>query len=483
MNERIIRQVVAVVVAVALVTAAVSLLNTWSVARNESKPSLQTTELVSAGHAQSGSALPQTPARTMSVKAPALSPYSPAECLSRSNGLSLTNSSQRTAGLRTVIQQLENLVDAGPEAVPAIRDYLRQGVDRQFGGRGERLAPSSLRSGLFSVLQRIGGPEAEQTLLEALNATQSGPELRQLAQLLEDMAPGKYREASIARAHELAVQATSLAGDRGRQQREAAYEVLGRAGDQSLAASAQGELITSSGKLDETALRYLTRALGDQSFPILQQALADPRLKDRDDKEELVEAIADRMNESPQAKLALQQIAMDSNLGRRERDEAFDALRQAGDTSLVNVARERVITEEGNINESALRYLERATGDQVLNEVLQAWSDPRVRNHEEREELVQVIAGRVGRNDNANLMWQEIVGNAQMPANLREEAIGELDDRGINRRRPTDQDRQLAATRMRLLEQVASQLQDPRLVSRAERVYGELSKVAQPPTP
>jgi hypothetical protein len=196
-----------------------------------------------------------------------------------------------------------------------------------------------------------------------------------------------------------------------------------------------------------------------------------------------VEAIGDRAEQSPAAKQFLQQVAADPNLGRRERDEALDALRRTGDTSLAQVAQARLITEQGAVNESALRYLETALGDQVLGHVSQLWADPRVTNNREREELVQTIVNRVGLNNDANRMWQEITANPQMPDNLREEAISEMDDRGLNRRRPSERDRQLAAARMQLLEQVVPSLQDPELLERANSVYRRLSQVALPPSP
>ncbi len=113
------------------------------------------------------------PARLSSrptISAEAAAWFSPARALERLGSLQFTNNAQRAAGIRTVIQQLENLVEAGPAAIPAIREFLRQGKNVTLSGRGEGLIPATLRIGLFEVLQRIGGPEAEAALAEVLKA-------------------------------------------------------------------------------------------------------------------------------------------------------------------------------------------------------------------------------------------------------------------------------------------------------------------------
>lgn len=411
----------------------------------------------------------------------------PEACLEQLRKLAPDQFKDRNILYRKVIQQLEQLVDLGPAALPSIRQALREKVDIVYGGRDTNLAPATLRLGLFEVLGRIAGPEAEDILLETLAASRQGGEVRALARILEDMAPGKHRESVVAAALALMEQTSGLDPSAARRERDSLYEVLGRAGDQSRVLAAQNELITSNGKIDETARRYLDRVLGDQGVSVFHQALLDPRLKDSDDQEEMVELIARRLGKNPEAQPILQQIALNSALDRDVRQEAMEALGRIGDASLVETAQNELITERGRIDETALRYLERTLGNQTLQVIQQAWADPRLTDNDQRRELLEVVIDRAGQSDQASQMLAAFAIDPQQPSDLRRTAIAELDNEGINESRPTEKDHHIAASRIELLKQVAPFISDPSMAAKVNEVYQNLHRVlqrpAQPPRP
>src|SRR5207244_13361458 len=62
---------------------------------------------------------------------------------------------------------------------------------------GEQLGQSSLRSAMINALGQIGGPEATAAMLNTLQSTTLPSEIAQLAQALEQQAPGQYRQETM----------------------------------------------------------------------------------------------------------------------------------------------------------------------------------------------------------------------------------------------------------------------------------------------
>lgn len=137
-------------------------------------------------------------------------PVDPADAVRRLTELRPGPDGWTVATLRRLITGLARLGEAGPAAVPAIREYLRGGSDtvypevRRPTGNGEGLgegdevealefiSPPTLRMGLFDVLRAIGGNAAERLLAETLRTATDGREVAYLALLLDEMAPGTY---------------------------------------------------------------------------------------------------------------------------------------------------------------------------------------------------------------------------------------------------------------------------------------------------
>jgi len=94
---------------------------------------------------------------------------------------------------------LQTLTAQGAAAVPAIREFLEQNQEVNFRSLvgGDLLGQSSLRSAFINALGQIGGPEATAAMVQTLQSTTLPSEIAQLAQSLEQQAPGQYRQETI----------------------------------------------------------------------------------------------------------------------------------------------------------------------------------------------------------------------------------------------------------------------------------------------
>jgi hypothetical protein len=150
----------------------------------------------------------------------------------------------------------------------------------QGTARLDGLLPPSLRLGVVQVLREIGGDQAEQALAEMLSTSGRGVEVAYVARVLQEIAPNKYRDVAIAAAKDLLANPPPI--DRPNRLDDNAksylYGVLSMYGDQTFANTAQGLLVTQDGRVDRTALNYLTGTLKDEAVPALYQAFKDNRV-------------------------------------------------------------------------------------------------------------------------------------------------------------------------------------------------------------
>jgi hypothetical protein len=239
--------------------------------------------------------------------------------------------------MRPVLVLLEQLAQTGPRALPAIGRFLASGRDSaygQSGGKGTRdmksladaLVPLSLRFALFDVARQIGGEDAEKLLLETLVCTGRGIELAYLTQVLEEMAPGKYKETSLAAARNLL--AGGAVSDSA--ERDYLYGVLQRFGDTSYAITAQAQLVQPDGKVDRSALRYLQQTLGDKSVALAAQTYRDTRVTEADSKEPLARVALAYVGANDQALELYHAAVLDPALKPDQRRELVEDLNTDG---------------------------------------------------------------------------------------------------------------------------------------------------------
>src|SRR5262245_9969542 len=239
---------------------------------------------------------------------PATSKPTPEELLRRLATTKVAPGPDRARAVRQILTVLDQLAQVGPEALPAIRQFLASNADAEYDRLAEAkvprdiraltdaVLPFSLRLALFDVVRQIGGDEAEKLLAETLGRTGRGLEIACLVQLLEEMAPGKYRDTALT-----AAQALLSSGGGDRLQRDYLFSVLRRFNDTSFTSTAQAQLVQPDGRIDRGALRYLQQSFGEQSVAIAAQFYKDNRITDADSREPLARVALTYVGVSEQA--------------------------------------------------------------------------------------------------------------------------------------------------------------------------------------
>lgn len=184
--------------------------------------------------------------------------------------------------LRRVVMRLELLIDHGPRAVPAIRDYLRSGNDRQFLRRKPLsndapahfnpslrpmpqpsfVAPISLRVGLMEALRQINTSAAHAALVETLRGNRNGYEIALLAELLERIAPKKHYA-------EILDTCQAALTDTGGQLKDIDYlfGLLTHLNHPKVTNLARQHLTFDDGKINPWAVRTLNETAGAKAIP------------------------------------------------------------------------------------------------------------------------------------------------------------------------------------------------------------------------
>jgi hypothetical protein len=287
-------------------------------------------------------AIPRTPPLAATPVAPAK--LSPSEIVAKLRALRPTPGRQ-TRTIRQALYWLEDLIAAGPAALPAIREFLarNEDVDLDFaspqskGGRSgnvpnEFILPPSLRFGLFDVVKQIGGTEAEKLLAEILGTAGRGVEVAWLTRTLQEIAPNKYRDVALAAARELLAHplATNSSSPLDRNDRDNLFSVLTMFGDTSYVSAAQAQLLRADGQVDRSALKYLQQSLGPQAVAIAAQMYDDPRLTDPAKKEPFARLALNYVGMDAQANAFYQKAINDLALSKDHRRNLIEDLNQDG---------------------------------------------------------------------------------------------------------------------------------------------------------
>jgi hypothetical protein len=280
---------------------------------------------------------------------------SPEDILNDLLGIKIGSGDARNNALRLVVFKLEELARRGNAAVPAIRAFLGRNVDvdynvqndstdtNRFGnfrpGRFFRrledlqtdwVAPPSLRLGLVGVLKEIGGSDAEQTLAEMLSTTGRGVEVAYLARVLEQMAPGQYRDAAVSAAKQLLMNPPAINSPDQLDDlyKPYLYGVLEMFNDTSFVPNAEQMLVGPDGRLDRDAMDYLSQVLKDQSVSALYNAYESPGLSNQFDKMNLGREIMNYVGQNPQANALFTETLNNTNFNSRMK--AFAVAQLAG---------------------------------------------------------------------------------------------------------------------------------------------------------
>jgi hypothetical protein len=208
-------------------------------------------------------------------------------------------------GMHIVLHRLGLLVHCGEDGFPAIREFLGNGMDRNYPlfhtsaetnasistqdstdnflgyvfaqhsrSRYDFVFPPTLRLGVMETLEAIVGKGAESVLANVIDQSRRGIEVYFAYRSLERMAPGRYRTSAISVAKEL----TSL--------NPPPWPQGGRFGarnecqDPSLGSFAQKWLIDDQGHVNRNAIEYCVKTFKANAVPLLQSAYNNPNLGD-----------------------------------------------------------------------------------------------------------------------------------------------------------------------------------------------------------
>jgi hypothetical protein len=268
--------------------------------------------------------------------------------ISRAGGVAR---SRRALGL------FEELVEAGPSALPAIHGFLARleemdyeldagsqpkgpppgkgkGADKGQGAllAMEFIVPPSLRFGLFDVVRRIGGEQAEQILAEVLGSTGRGAEVYYLARVLEQVSPGRHRDTAVAAARDLLINPVTWTRRWALDQhdRQHLYAVLTMYQDGTVAELARAELVRPDGSLDMDALRVLKDTLRADALPALAEAASDPRITEPKAREDLLKEALSFAGADPRADQLLAATVTQEDLPLKLREKTIRDLDKHG---------------------------------------------------------------------------------------------------------------------------------------------------------
>ena len=295
---------------------------------------------------------------------------SPAEILKKLVAVKPGAGTERNRNIRLVVFHLESLRECGPASLPVIRDFFAQNQDidyttedstdsnapadqnQQSGGnnrqrgrnnnnslwsfrrggelRTDFVLPPSLRLGLVDVVRSIGGADAEQVLATVLETSGRGIEVAYVAKSLEEMSPGKYRDAALASAKDLLSHPPTIESPNTADNLAEGYlfDVLRMYSDTSFAANAQAMLITADGRVDRNALDYLNSLLKEQAIPALYQAYNNSSLTNQFEKARIARDILAHAGENVTANQLLTDIVNNKDIDARMR--GFAVMQLAG---------------------------------------------------------------------------------------------------------------------------------------------------------
>lgn len=98
-------------------------------------------------------------------------------------------------------------------------------------------------------------------------------------------------------------------------------------------------------------------------------------------------------------------------------------------------------------------------------------TDPR-----QKSELIEETIERLGRDERATDIVRQVVMDPSLALEVREEALRDFDDEGIDERNPRVEDRPVIESRMQMLLAMAPDISDPKLQRRLEQSYSNLEK-------
>ena len=271
----------------------------------------------------------------------------------------------------------------------------------RFWGRDNRpnralILPATMRLSLLEVVNQIGGPEAKKILIETINQTQSGLELRFLDQAFEEMKLESSEHAALVKQiverAKLLIQNPPQNSNEylSRRSAEDLFRLLVKHQDQSFTNIAKSLILNSEGGLNRNALDYISRVKGKESVDLIYDIYLGSSLTNRWDERALKDSILKHVGDHPKSdqlfvdsyKKGLQAMEnQNENSGlfpqRELMQPLFSLVRNTGeasDTVLRNRQELLSSVKEETRDETTLNMIDRL--DKQFNEWLDPSRDP-----------------------------------------------------------------------------------------------------------
>lgn len=254
--------------------------------------------------------------------------------------------------IRKIVHELEDLAELKDGAVPDIREFLAKNSDLDYSVERDRSAdgdrrswmppwqrsnppteftlPPSLRIGLFDVLKDIGSAESEKLMGEVLGNSGRAVEVAYLTRVLEEIAPGKYRETALAAAKDMLRNPIAInSPNRLDEQAEGyLYGILDLYNDGSFVEDAKKMLVNAEGRINRNAQQYLAKFQGEGMVATYYDLFNQNTVTNTFDRMSVANQILDHVGPNAQANKFLGEVVANTNLDARMR--AFAVMRLAG---------------------------------------------------------------------------------------------------------------------------------------------------------
>src|SRR6185503_7131314 len=140
---------------------------------------------------------------------------------------------------------------------------------------------------------------------------------------------------------------------------------------------------------------------------------------------------------------------------RAERDQLFGVLAMYGDSSYVSAAQGQVLRGNGDVDRSALKYLQQSLGQQAVTMAEQWYNDPRLADPAKKEPFARVALNYVGADAQANEFYLRAINDMTLTPSDRKNLIEDLNQDGFpDTKNLSARDLPLIQNRLTLIEQL-----------------------------
>jgi hypothetical protein len=133
---------------------------------------------------------------------------------------------------------------------------------------------------------------------------------------------------------------------------------------------------------------------------------------------------------------------------------------------------------DGEVDRSALKYLQQSLGPQAVALAARWYDDPRLTDAAKKEPFARLALNYVGADAQANEFYQKAINDLGLPANHRKKLIEDLNQDGFpDTKNLTPRDLPLIQNRLALIEQLVLHATDPVNAVAFQEAYKDLLKM------